>query len=80
MVECKEVIVTDIETRGRGVERDPVRRVIQVFEKDGTFIAENDKDPLRFVVMDMVHFAKWSKDKPKIDENSVYEWLKTIDR
>lgn len=40
---CKEVIVSTILRRGKGIENDPVRCVLQVYEKDGTLIAENDE-------------------------------------
>lgn len=39
---CKEVIISKLTTRGRGIVGDPVRRITQVFEKDGTLIAEYD--------------------------------------
>jgi hypothetical protein len=38
----QEVIITDNTTRGKGVEGDPVRRILQVYAKDGTLIMEND--------------------------------------
>lgn len=41
---CKELIVSTILRRGKGIDHnDPVRRVLQVYEKDGTLIAENDE-------------------------------------
>jgi len=39
---CKEVIITTQTCRGSGNVDDPIRRITQVFEKDGTFIAEHD--------------------------------------
>lgn len=40
-VEVKEVIISYILRRGDGVN-DPIRRILQVFDKDGALIAEND--------------------------------------
>jgi len=39
----EEVIITDLERRGKGVGDDPVRRVIQIWRKDGTLLAEKDE-------------------------------------
>jgi hypothetical protein len=38
---CEEVIIADV-YRGKGTQDDPGRRVLQVFQKDGTFLAEHD--------------------------------------
>jgi hypothetical protein len=38
----EEVIITENELRGKGTEESPYRRVIQVWTKDGTLIAEKD--------------------------------------
>lgn len=40
-IECKEVIVSDLLRRGDGKDT-PIRKIKQVFEKDGTLIAESD--------------------------------------
>jgi len=40
---CEEVIITDILLRGKGTPSDPYRRVVQVWAKDGTLIAEKDE-------------------------------------
>ena len=39
---CKEVIVSTLARRGAGTPGSPIRVITQVFEKDGTLIAEND--------------------------------------
>lgn len=41
-VTCREVIISNLTRRGTGVDDDPLRVITQVFEKDGTFIAEYD--------------------------------------
>ena len=40
---CEEVIITDLTQRGKGIEGDPIRRILQVWRKDGTLIAEKDE-------------------------------------
>ena len=42
---CKEVIITTLTKRGSGAIADPIRVITEIYEKDGTKIAEND--PLR---------------------------------
>jgi hypothetical protein len=37
-----EVIITNNLVRGKGVEGDPMRKVLQVWSMDGELIAEND--------------------------------------
>lgn len=56
-VECKEVIVSTLRRRGAGVAGDPVRIVTEVFEKNGTLIAEHDQHT--FHAGDLVAFAQW---------------------
>lgn len=41
-VYCAELIISEVELRGSGVEMDPYRRVTQVFTKDGELLAERD--------------------------------------
>ena len=38
---CQEVIITE-SVKGTGGEKDPVRKVIQVWAKDGSLIAARD--------------------------------------
>lgn len=38
----KEVIITKLLRRGKGVEGDPIRIITQIWDKDGTLIAEVD--------------------------------------
>lgn len=45
-IQCREVIVSRIARRGLGRDlSDPLRIITQVFEKDGTLIAEHDPCP-----------------------------------
>ena len=37
-----EVIVTDMELRGGGIERDPMRRILQYWSPEGRLLAEVD--------------------------------------
>lgn len=54
---CKEVIVTKLKQRGNGTENDPARIITQVWEKDGTLIAESDPWNEKFDDIDMIRFA-----------------------
>jgi len=38
-----QVIVTDLDLRGRGTTEDPIRRVVQYWSVDGKLLAENDQ-------------------------------------
>ena len=39
----EEVIITHLAIRGKGIEGDPIRRVIQIWRKDGTLLAEKEE-------------------------------------
>ena len=54
---CKEVIVTKLKQCGNGTEYDPARTITQVWEKNGTLIAERDPWDGRFYDIDMIRFA-----------------------
>jgi len=83
-VVCKEVIVSTLKRRGTGVENSPIRIITEVYEKDGTKIAEHDPYTEMFVEMDLVHFSRWIKqeglDADNIDSRAVVKWLKSINR
>lgn len=81
-ISVREVIVSHISTRGLGTKRSPCRKVLQVFEKDGTLIAEKDDwDGDKFAQGDLVHFARWCTDNknsfPTYDD--VEKWLSEIE-
>ena len=42
LVCLEEVIITHLERRGEGVGDDPIRRILQIWTKDGDLIAEVD--------------------------------------
>ena len=79
---CKELIVAKLTRRGKGEKHSPIRIITQVFEKDGTLIAENDPTPETFVAMDLVHFARWCIEKNFQVQNvapaDVNKWLDGI--
>lgn len=58
-VECKEMIVSTLKRRGDGNENNPIRVITEVFEKNGTKIAENDPVPDKFSAEEMVGFCQW---------------------
>lgn len=78
-VTCREVVITANATRGKGVLGSPVRRIVEVWEKDGTKIAENDPCPELLTHMDAVHFARWcqSGECPAgpLGMNMIEKWL-----
>lgn len=41
MVKCEEFVISDLLIKGDGKET-PVRRIIQIYKKDGELLAEND--------------------------------------
>lgn len=82
-VECKEVIVSTLLRRGLGETYDPVRIVTQVFEKDGTFIAEHDPKPFVFTIMDLVNFHNWcikqgDTNPSGIGKGTAIKWLDSL--
>lgn len=83
-VVCKEVVVTTLTRRGTGIEHSPIRIITEVYEKDGTKIAEYDPSPETFSQMDLLHFARWVKemdyDADKLDSRAIVKWLDSIER
>lgn len=84
-IEVKEVIVCNRTTKGTGDKHSPIRRVTQVFEKDGTMIAEHDPLPETFVAFDLLAFTRWMisnypEVKQNININHVHAWLDTFDK
>ena len=81
---CKEVVITTLKRRGTGIEHNPIRVITEVYEKDGTKIAEYDPSPETFVQMDLLHFARWVKqmeyDADKLDSRAVVKWLDSIEK
>ena len=81
-VECKELIVSTLKRRGNGIEHSPIRIITEVYEKDGTKIAEHDPSPENFNQMDLLQFAIWVKnnefDADKLDTRGVIKWLDSI--
>jgi hypothetical protein len=81
---CKEVVITTLKRRGSGIEHSPIRVITEVYEKDGTKIAEYDPSPETFAQMDLLHFARWVKqmeyDADKLDSRAVVKWLDSIEK
>ena len=81
---CKEVVITTLKRRGSGIEHSPIRVITEVYEKDGTLIAEHDPSPETFAQMDLLHFARWVKqmeyDADKLDSRAVVKWLDSIEK
>lgn len=81
---CKEVVITTLKRRGSGIEHSPIRVITEVYEKDGTLIAEHDPSPETFAQMDLLHFARWVKqmeyDADKLDSRAIVKWLDSIEK
>jgi hypothetical protein len=82
-VVCKELIVTTLARRGKGVKHSPVRVITQVYDKDGELIAESDPFDETFSDIDLIHFSRWCMNTgiaiDDIDINSVYKWIDSIE-
>lgn len=79
---CKEVIISTIKRRGKGKLHSPIRCITEVYDKDGTLIAENDPSPETFTPLDLVHFACYCIDKDMKSESltvdTIDKWLSLI--
>lgn len=79
-IEVKEVIICNLLTRGDGKSPySPYRKVLQVFEKDGTLIAECDTLERNFTVEQMCAFVshcEYNKALPTHEElnNFLAKW------
>lgn len=80
---CKEVIITTLTRRGDGIKFSPIRCITEVYEKDGTLIAEHDPSPEHFGRTDLIDFAKWCIKKDyqvqNVAHSDVIKWLESID-
>lgn len=76
----REVIVSNLTRRGAGTRMSPVRIITEVFEKDGTLIAEKDHFNELFTQGDLVHFAQWciKKNIPPAFPD-VEKWLDEVE-
>lgn len=77
---CEELIVTHA-SRGIGNKEYPFRRVLQIFKKDGTLLAENDsfKNDAGIDLVDILNFSRWANrnglDPLKLTKEDVANWL-----
>ena len=78
------MIISTLKRRGTGIKHNPIRIITEVYEKDGTKIAEYDPTPETFNQMDLLHFARWVKnnefDADKLDIRGVVKWLDSIEK
>lgn len=83
-VQLDEVVITNLTTRGKGTKRSPIRKILQVYTKEGGLIAENDPSPETYGEMDLVHFARYCADNSytadSITPEHVEDWLNHIER
>jgi len=79
---CKELIVATLTRRGKGEKHSPIRIITQVFEKNGTLVAEHDPVDETFNAMDLVNFARYCIERnyqvQNVAPQDVNKWLDTI--
>ena len=83
-IECRELIISRLNVRGEGICGDPVRQVLTVYDKDGTYIAEHDPIAIHrvFAKEEMVRFAdaclRAAEFNPKTNAAELLEtWIET---
>lgn len=73
-IEVRQVVITSMRTRGRGIEGDPIRKVVEVYDFDGTLIADND--PVSMSGNDLVAFYQWCKkneyNNPTLEDAGIF--------
>jgi hypothetical protein len=73
---CEEVIITRTTRRGEGTTESPIRAILQVFNKKGELIAENDpylnSENLRAELSNFAMFI-WTKMACPIDIKATIE-------
>ena len=81
-IQCKELIISSLLTRGEGVDYSPIRRITQVYDKDGNLIAE--RDPLPDNNQEIFAFCEWVRKKgydiSKVDMHLIQNWKKELFR
>lgn len=79
MIKCQEVIITDLEVRGDG-KGNPYRRILQVYDKEGNLIAENDHHELQRLVMEKSKLEEDCKEQAQLfaDADSMSDRLVEI--
>ncbi len=77
MTTCKELIVTDLATRGDG-KVTPLRRITQVFEKDGTLVAECDPAAIQITFEQLQELSSAIlRVQPPDEAGYIERWLKS---
>lgn len=73
---CQEVIISNLLQRGDGKIGNPYRSILQVYDKNGTLIAEHDPEPDTFTKEQMIDFAQYCriKNTEVIHETAFKSW------
>lgn len=61
MIVCKELIISKTTIRGAGTDDSPTRVVVQVLEKDGKVVAEDDPEG-NYTVEDLYRLEAFIKE------------------
>lgn len=74
-VQAQEVIICTKARRGKGVTLDPIRVITEVFTKDGQLIAEHDPSPNTFTADEVLRFARYAQDIPRLTVDDLMSWV-----
>ncbi len=76
-IECKEVIISNLTNRGNGTILNPCRKVLQIYNKNGELLAENDSNNCFFSLLQVISFAKWCKENSiePINKEAIEKWM-----
>lgn len=77
-IEVKEVVISNIARRGKGVKGDPIRVVMQIFSKDGELIAENDPCKPSLSKQDLIEMMVWVESESNgraLKSSDIEKWL-----
>lgn len=72
-IRCEEVIISNLRKIGKGVKEDPIRRVTEVFTKEGELIASNDHY-VKYTKEQMMNFARFVSPEKRIDDVDFARW------
>ena len=73
MINLQEVIICDLKTKGTGQHvSSPIRRIIEIYSKEGVLIALND--PMgNFTKEDLFEFARQCQLRPTEDIEKIFQ-------
>ena len=68
MIEVKEVIISDLRTKGLGKDiTDPVRTVLEIYTKEGVLLADKDSFG-NYSAQQLIEFGQFCREHNKTDD------------